>query len=79
EVSTELSKQLIQYIPNDFTKVSESGIDTPSVAADLRSCGFDGFLIGELFMRSGRPERAAMEFVKELDRLEKKSKTHVSL
>ncbi|GAB1445802.1 indole-3-glycerol phosphate synthase TrpC [Flammeovirgaceae bacterium] len=75
EVSTELSKQLIQCIPNEFVKISESGIDTPEVAADLRACGFDGFLIGELFMRSGRPERAAMEFIKELNRLEKKTKT----
>lgn len=75
EVSTDLSKRLVQYIPNDFIKVSESGIDTPATAADLRDCGFDGFLIGELFMRAGRPEHAAMEFIRELNRLEKKIKT----
>lgn len=79
EVSTELSKRLIQYIPNDFTKVSESGIDTSATAADLRASGFDGFLIGELFMRSSRPEHAAMEFVKELNRLEMKNRSHAIL
>ncbi|MFZ1809084.1 MAG: indole-3-glycerol phosphate synthase TrpC [Cyclobacteriaceae bacterium] len=79
EVSTDLSKRLVQHIPNEFTKISESGIDTPSAAADLRAGGYDGFLIGELFMRSARPEHAAMEFVKELNRLEKKTKVHAIL
>lgn len=75
EVSTDLSKQLIQSIPREFITVSESGIETPATAADLRACGFDGFLIGELFMRSARPEHAATEFIKELNRLENKMKT----
>lgn len=73
EVSVEVSKQLIQFIPDEITKISESGIESPLVATDLRACGFDGFLIGESFMKTSRPESAAMEFIKELNRLEKKT------
>ncbi|MBX2910582.1 MAG: indole-3-glycerol phosphate synthase TrpC [Cyclobacteriaceae bacterium] len=71
EVSTELSQKLIHGIPSEWVKVSESGIGSPAVAAALRALGFDGFLIGELFMQSSRPEMAAMEFIRELARLEK--------
>ncbi len=73
EVSTSISKRLIQLIPDEFVTVSESGIATPAIAAELGAHGFDGFLIGESFMSSSRPEQAALEFIKELDRLEQKN------
>lgn len=72
KVNIHLSKKLVQFIPDDFAKIAESGIDTAATAADLRANGFDGFLIGESFMKTSRPEIAAKEFVRELKRIENK-------
>lgn len=79
EVNTDVSKRLIQFIPDEISKISESGIDSPSIAADLRKCGFDGFLIGESFMKTSQPELSAMKFIKELNRLEKKKMKPIKL
>ena len=35
----------------------------------LKKAGFDGFLIGENFMKSSRPEQAAYNFIKEFKKL----------
>jgi indole-3-glycerol phosphate synthase len=77
EVDLELSKKLVNLIPDDMVKVSESGIDSPATAGALRRAGFDGFLIGETFMKTSRPEKAALEFIRELRKLEGKSKSNV--
>lgn len=66
ETNVETSYQLASDIPDDFTKVSESGISDPSTIGELKKYGFEGFLIGETFMKNGRPERAAKEFIKQL-------------
>ncbi len=60
------SYDLAELIPNEFLKVSESGIANPETIKDLKKHGFEGFLIGETFMKSGRPEKAAKEFIKQL-------------
>ncbi len=44
--------------------VSESGISMPSTVRDLRRHGFSGFLIGETFMRDGKPGETLSEFLK---------------
>ena len=54
-------------------KISESGISNPETIIDLKSHGFQGFLIGETFMKTGRPERAAAEFIESVNRLMVKS------
>jgi indole-3-glycerol phosphate synthase len=46
--------------------VSESGISDPSVVVQLRKAGYSGFLIGETFMKTGRPGRALEDFIKGL-------------
>ena len=66
EVSIETSKRLSQLIPKEFTKVSESGISTIETIRDLKSYGFQGFLIGENFMKSDDPGDAANEFIKQI-------------
>ena len=68
EVSLEVSKRLSTLIPNDKVKVSESGISSIAAIEELRSFGFDGFLIGENFMRTNDPGNSAIEFLKELKR-----------
>lgn len=60
---TALSKELANKIPSEFLKMSESGINDPSVVVDLMSHGYEGFLIGENFMKTGSPEKAAKEFI----------------
>ncbi|TYP73644.1 indole-3-glycerol phosphate synthase TrpC [Aquimarina intermedia] len=66
EVSTDISKDLSSHIPNDFVKVSESGISTVLAIKDLKQYGYQGFLIGENFMKTEDPGASAMEFVKQL-------------
>ena len=66
EVSIETSKRLSQLIPKEFTKVSESGISTIETIRDLKSYGFQGFLIGENFMKTDDPGDAANEFIKQI-------------
>lgn len=66
ETDVQISKNLVSKIPNDFVKVSESGISVPSTINELKEIGYQGFLIGETFMTSGRPEKAAKDFIKQL-------------
>lgn len=61
-----LSKSLVDHIPQEFIKVSESGLSDPNTVNELRKIGFEGFLIGESFMRNGRPGKAAKEFISQL-------------
>lgn len=53
--SLEISVELASSAPPGVTLVSESGISSPGDIARLRQCGYDGFLIGELLMRSDDP------------------------
>jgi indole-3-glycerol phosphate synthase len=69
EVSLQTSLDLVNRIPSEFVKISESGISDPATLVQLRSVGFDGFLIGESFMRSARPEQSAYNFIKEYKKL----------
>ncbi len=65
------SKALAEVIPKKFMKISESGISDPKTVVDLMGHGFDGFLIGENFMKSTSPERACRNFVKSIRELQK--------
>ena len=66
EVDIDNSKILSGLIPDEFVKVSESGISNTEVIADLKKYGFEGFLIGENFMRTDNPGAAATKFIKQL-------------
>ena len=65
-VSVENSFQLAEHIPAEFMKVSESAISNTEVIKQLKSAGFNGFLIGENFMRQNDPGAAMREFVLDL-------------
>lgn len=52
---------------NDLLLVSESGISEPSTVSELRAKGYRGFLIGETFMRGGRPGETLFTFIKGID------------
>jgi indole-3-glycerol phosphate synthase len=65
-VSVETSYRLAEYIPADFMKISESAISNPETIKELKKAGFNGFLIGENFMKQEDPGAAIREFVGEL-------------
>ncbi len=66
EVSLETSKELSTHIPNDFVKVSESGISSVEAIKKLQPYGYQGFLIGENFMKTKNPGKSALEFIQNL-------------
>ncbi|WP_417198985.1 indole-3-glycerol phosphate synthase TrpC [Bizionia sp.] len=63
EVSLETSKTLSSYIPNEFIKISESGISNVEAIKELKPFGFQGFLIGENFMKTDNPGESANHFI----------------
>lgn len=65
-VQIETSIELADSIPDQFVKISESGISKPETVIDLMSYGFQGFLIGEYFMAHGRPGAACAEFIQKV-------------
>lgn len=69
EVSIDVSKRLSPLMPAGMVKVSESGISDPRTIVELRQHGYDGFLMGENFMKNSRPEGAAKEFIETLNKL----------
>ena len=66
ELSLQTSIDLVKYIPNDFVKISESGIRHTDNIKLLKSHGFQGFLIGENFMKTNNPGESLLEFINEL-------------
>ena len=65
-VSLDHSLELVDLIPERFIKVSESGISDPDTIRRLRGVGFEGFLIGENFMKTADPAQAIKDFVKKI-------------
>jgi indole-3-glycerol phosphate synthase len=65
-VNIQTSFDLADKIPADFLKISESAISHPQTIKDLKQVGFQGFLIGENFMKTENPGLAMESFVKEL-------------
>ena len=78
EVSLDTSLELVDCIPNQVVKISESGISDPATLVSFRNAGFDGFLIGENFMKTSNPGLAAIEFIQEFRRLVGEQKTGIS-
>jgi indole-3-glycerol phosphate synthase len=65
-VNIQTSFDLVNEIPSNFMKISESAISNPHTIAELRKAGFNGFLIGENFMKTEDPGKAMQQFVDEL-------------
>lgn len=66
DVSLETSKSLSRLIPDEFVKVSESGISSIEAIKQLQPYGYQGFLIGENFMKTDNPGSSAKEFINKL-------------
>ncbi|MCD7710515.1 MAG: indole-3-glycerol phosphate synthase TrpC [Porphyromonadaceae bacterium] len=63
----ENSFRLAGKLPEGAVKVSESGISRPETIKALRAVGFNGFLIGETFMREENPGEALHRFIRTLE------------
>ena len=65
-VSVETSYQLAEHIPAEFMKISESAISDTETIKQLKKAGFNGFLIGENFMKEENPGQAMKAFAAQL-------------
>jgi len=63
KVNIQNSIKMSKQIPS-FCKISESGIDSLETVNMLRAEGFDGFLIGERFMKEKIPAIAFKNFIR---------------
>ncbi|MCG8182670.1 indole-3-glycerol phosphate synthase TrpC [Tenacibaculum piscium] len=66
EVDLEHSINLAGQIPDTAIKVSESGISDPRIITGLKEHGFQGFLIGENFMKTKNPGEACKDFIAQI-------------
>ena len=66
EVDLEHSIKLASQIPDSCIKVSESGISDPRIITGLKEYGFQGFLIGETFMKTDNPGEACQDFINQI-------------
>jgi len=62
----ENSFKMAELLPTDVCKVSESGISNPATVKALREVGYDGFLMGECFMKTQDPGEALNKFISNL-------------
>ncbi len=66
KVNLQQSIELIKKIPDEFLKISESGISSVDDIKNLKKHGFSGFLIGENFMKTADPVFSFANFVNKL-------------
>lgn len=66
EVSVENSIKLAQLLPKSSVKIAESGIHSLETIQLLKANGFDGFLIGEYFMKDENPALKCHELIQNL-------------
>lgn len=67
EVDFDNSIKLCNQLPVGIVKIAESGIRNFKNIIELKKHGFDGFLIGESFMKTKKPELACRGFIKQLN------------
>jgi indole-3-glycerol phosphate synthase len=63
EVDIDRSLKLAEQIPADKIKVAESGISDVATIQLFKAAGFQGFLIGENFMKTADPGKAFLDFI----------------
>jgi indole-3-glycerol phosphate synthase len=70
EVDLAHSIALAKMLPAHLPKIAESGISDVATIIELKKEGFDGFLMGENFMKTVDPAAAFAAFVAELKKRE---------
>ena len=67
EIDLNNSIELCGKIPSKFVKISESGISKVESIFKLKEVGYNGFLIGEKFMKTNNPMESAYDFIKKIE------------
>ena len=57
------SLMLLDQLPKELVKISESGITDAKQILELKKAGYDGFLIGGYFMKHDEPGRACKTLI----------------
>jgi len=65
-VDIQQSLKLEKLIPKKFIRISESGISNPETVKMMKTHGYQGFLMGENFMKEANPGEAFCNFVKHI-------------
>lgn len=65
QVDLDHSVRVSHLLPPDLPRISESGIRGVDDMVSLRRSGFDGFLIGECFMRQADPGNACRDLCRD--------------
>jgi indole-3-glycerol phosphate synthase len=65
KTSLDVSRSLIKLAPKNTFLICESGIDGPDQIREMRSLGFNGFLIGTSLMRTPDPKRALIKLIEQ--------------
>jgi indole-3-glycerol phosphate synthase len=55
DTSLDTTLDMLSFIPEDKTVITESGIHTPADVKLMRDNDVNGFLVGEAFMRADNP------------------------
>ncbi|MFA7044534.1 MAG: indole-3-glycerol phosphate synthase TrpC [Bacteroidales bacterium] len=64
KTDVQTSFDLASKIPSNIIRISESGLNEPSTVKALRKVGYQGFLMGEAFMKNNQPGEALKDFIK---------------
>ncbi len=67
KVNIDRSITLSRKLPDEMIKIAESGINDPAVIHKMKKAGFDGFLMGECFMKEANPAAAFRNFARKVD------------
>jgi len=62
-VDVDTSFKLAGAIPDNFLRISESGINSPDIIRKMIDFGYHGFLIGEYFMKHRVPQEACKKLI----------------
>jgi len=65
-IDVNTSVKLAEKIPGRFIRISESGISSPVIIRKLIDIGYQGFLIGEYFLRHDKPQHACRKLIEEI-------------
>ncbi len=65
-VDLDASIRLLDRLEGDFLRISESGLSDPASVIRMARAGFDGFLVGENFMKTKEPGEACRTFINTL-------------
>jgi len=66
EVSIQKSIEIFPELPENIVKISESGLNDTESINQLKNIGYNGFLIGEYFMKQSNPALACEKLIRKL-------------